>query len=184
MDCKRPNWDEYFMGLAIMASTRASCRHVRAGSVIVLDKRVVGTGYNGVPPGVKKNCIEGGCYKEKVGEKYGQSFGSGKCLGVHAEMNALANLSREIYQGATLYTTIFPCPGCAKNLIAHNIKRVVYKRGYDASETALSQRLFDEAGVKVEMLDMNPEQFSNLVFNQHDVLFDVFAKEEKEVSKH
>ncbi len=168
------------MAMALIASTRASCKHVRAGSVIVLGNRIIGTGYNGVPPGVKQNCLESGCHKEKMGEKWGQSFGSGKCLGVHAEMNALANLSREIHRGATLYTTIFPCPPCAKNLLAYNIKRVVYKREYDPEETKLSMRLFEEAGIQVEKIDIDPKKLLDLVFGQHSVDFDIFSKEEKD----
>ncbi len=173
---KRPNWDEYFMSMAILASTRASCQHVRAGSAIVLDNRIIGTGYNGVPPGVENNCLESGCYKEKVGEKYGESFGSRKCLGVHAEMNALANLSREIHKGATLYVTIFPCPACAKNLLAYNIRRVVYTGEYDSEETSLSMKLFKEAGIKVEKMDFSEEKFKEIIFNQKKVKFGVFSR--------
>jgi dCMP deaminase len=171
---RRPNWDEYFMSMAILASTRASCQHVRAGSAIVLDNRIIGTGYNGVPPGVKDNCIEAGCYKEKVGEKYGESFGSRKCLGVHAEMNALANLSREIHKGATLYVTIFPCPSCAKNLLAYNIKRVVYLSEYDPEEAKLSMKLFQEAGIHVDKLDFSEERIKEILFNQRKMKFGVF----------
>lgn len=168
----RPNWDEYFMAMAILASTRASCKHVRAGSIIVLDNRIIGTGYNGAPPGVKKNCLEANCRKENLGLKYNESLNTGKCIGVHAEMNALANLSREIHQGATLYTTIFPCPACAKSLLAYNIKKVVYKREYDPEESKLSMALFKEAGVKVERLDLSSEKLKQIIFNQHEVDFD------------
>lgn len=173
---RRPSWDEYFMSIAILASTRASCQHVRAGSVIVLDNRIIGTGYNGVPPGVKSNCLESGCYKEKVGERYGESFGSRKCMGVHAEMNALANLSREIHKGATLYVTIFPCPACAKNLLAYNIRRVVYTGEYDPEEANLSMKLFKEADVKVDKMDISEEKMKDILFNQRKVKFGVFSK--------
>lgn len=173
----RPKWDEYFMAIAILISSRSSCRHVRAGSVIVLDKRIIGTGYNGTPPGVKENCLDFGCRKEKFGLKYEESLNTGKCIGVHAEINALANLSREIHQGATLYTTIFPCPSCAKNLLAYNIKRVVYKKEYNQEESRLSMNLFKEAGIQVEKLDLNPERLKDILFSQHDVNFDVFLKQ-------
>jgi dCMP deaminase len=175
----RPNWDEYFMAMAILASTRASCKHVRAGSIIVLDKRIIGTGYNGAPVGVKDNCLDVDCNKENKGMKYREAFNVGKCIGVHAEMNALANLSREIHKGATLYVTIFPCPTCAKNLLAYNIKKVVYKREYDHEESELAMALFKEAGVEIEKLDLGPDKLKKILFGQDNVDFDVFSEEEK-----
>jgi len=174
----RPNWDEYFMTIAIVASSRSSCKHVRAGCVIVLDNRIIGTGYNGAPAGVKDNCLTANCRKENLGLNYKDSLNTGKCIGIHAEMNALANLSREIHQGATVYITVFPCPACAKNLLAYNIKRVLYKRDYDISESKLSMGLFKEAGVKVERLDLKPERINDVVFKQHKVDFDVFCDKE------
>lgn len=176
----RPNWDEYFMAIAIIVSSRSSCRHVKAGSVIVFDKRIIGTGYNGAPPGIKENCLEMGCRKEIAGFKYNESLNTGRCIGAHAEMNALANLSREIHKGATLYTTIFPCPACAKNLLAYNIKRIVYKREYDKKETELSTVLFKEAGVEIKKLDLSQKRLNAIIFETPDVFFDVFSKEEKQ----
>lgn len=175
----KPSWDEYFMAMAILASTRSSCKHVHAGSIIVLDKRIIGTGYNGSPPGVKDNCLMIGCRKESLGLRYKDSLNTGKCIGIHAEMNALANLSRDIHQGATLYTTLFPCPACAKNLLAYNFKRVVYKRDYDIGESSLSIELLRQAGVQVDRLDLSPNRIKEIVFNMPDVEFDVFSAEEK-----
>jgi len=177
-DKMRPNWDEYFMSMAVLASTRASCKHVRAGAVIVLDKRIIGTGYNGAPVGVKDNCLDVNCNKENKGVSYREAFNVGKCIGVHAEMNALANLSREIHKGATLYVTIFPCPTCAKNLLAYNVKKVVYKREYDKEESELSRGLFKEAGVEVSKLDLSSDKLKKILFNQATVDFDVFSEEE------
>lgn len=171
---KRPNWDEYFMAMAVIVSTRANCRHVRAGSVIVLDKRIIGTGYNGAPVGIKENCLDAGCRKEGMGLKYEDSLNTGKCIGVHAEMNALANLSRGIHKGASLYTTVFPCPSCAKNLLAYNIKRIVYMKEYNPEETKLSMKLFKEAGVSVEKLDLSSEKLMSFIFDQHNIKFGVF----------
>ena len=170
----RPNWDEYFIAIAVLVSARSSCIHVRAGSVIVLDNRIIGTGYNGAPPGIKHNCLEAGCRKEQHGLEYGKTFDTGKCIGVHAEMNALANMSREIHKGATLYTTIFPCPQCAKHLLAYNIKRIVHMSDYDAEESRISMARFKEAGVQVEKLDLNPERFKEIVFDNIKRRFDVF----------
>ncbi len=175
----RPSWDEYFMLTAIACSTRATCHHVKAGCVIVLDKRIIGTGYNGAPPGIT-NCLEAGCRKEKLGLNYKDSLNTGTCVGVHAEMNALANLSRLAHKGASVYITIFPCHSCAKTLLAYNISRIVYKRAYDESEFEKTKKLFEEAGVVVEKLDLSPERITKLLFDNPNVDFDVFSKQEKQ----
>ena len=90
--------------------------------------------------------------------------------------NALANLSRGIHKGATLYITVFPCPACAKNLLAYNIKRVVYKREYDKEESELSMKLFKEADVEVEQLNLSKDKLRRILFDQHNVDFDVFSE--------
>ncbi|ENO12070.1 deoxycytidylate deaminase [Thermoplasmatales archaeon SCGC AB-539-C06] len=177
----RPDWDEYFMAMAALASTRSSCKHVRAGCVIVLDKRIIGTGYNGAPVGINQNCLDLNCRKEQEGLKYKDSLNTGKCIGVHAEMNALANLSREIHKGATLYTTIFPCPACAKNLLAYNIKKVVYKKEYEKEESELSMRLFKEAGIEIKKLDLNIKKINEFLSSQNKVDFDAFSEEERKI---
>ena len=170
----RPNWDEYFMAMAVLVSSRSSCKHVRAGSIIVLDNRIIGTGYNGSPPGIKQNCLDYGCRKEKHGLEYGKTFDTGKCIGVHAEVNALANLSLDVHKGATLYTTVFPCPPCSKTLLAYNIKRVVYMKDYDAEESKISMARFKEAGVQVDRLDLTPERLNEIIFERKAKKFDVF----------
>jgi dCMP deaminase len=164
------------MAIAVLVSSRTSCKHVRAGSVIVLDNRIIGTGYNGAPSGIKQNCLDAGCRKEQQGLEYGKTFDTGRCIGVHAEMNALANLSREIHQGATLYTTVFPCPPCAKHLLAYNIKKVVYMGDYDTEESKLSMARFKEAGVKVDKLELSKERLKEIAFDTRMRLFDVFPK--------
>lgn len=176
----RPSWDEYFMIMAIVAATRSTCHNVKAGCVIALDKRVIGTGYNGAPPGVT-NCFElGSCRKKLMGFDYKSSLNSGKCIGVHAEMNALANLSRVSHKGAIVYCTIFPCSSCAKTLLAYSISKIVYKREYDSSEFDTAKRLFEEAGVIIEKLDPSPERVMEVLFNHPDTFFDTFTEKEKE----
>lgn len=171
---KRPSWDEYFMAMAIVASSRSSCHNVRAGSVIVSDSHIIGTGYNGTPPGIEKNCIEHGCRKENAGIKYESSFNVGKCIGIHAEMNALANVTKKIHTGSTLYTTIFPCPTCAKNLLAYKFERVVYMGEYDSEEKNDSMALFKEANVKVDKLVLSKERFNEIIFGRDAKKFGVF----------
>src|SRR3989338_8531848 len=174
----RPSWDEYFMTMAVVASSRATCRHVKAGCVIVLDKRIIGTGYNGAPPRII-NCLEAGCRKENLGFEYKGSLNKGLCIGVHAEMNALANITRNISKGATVYISIFPCMACAKNLLAYNVSRIVYRREYDKEEAERARRLLKEAGVILEQLDISAEKIINIIFNSPKVDFDTFSEEEK-----
>ena len=171
----RPSWDEYFMAMAVFVSSRSSCRHVRAGSVIVLDNRIIGTGYNGSPPGVKENCLDEFCRKEKREEQgYGDKYNTGNCIGVHAEMNALANLTRNIHQGAVLYTTVFPCPSCVKNLLAYHIKRIVYLKTYDKGETDLSMEMLREAGVELFRISLSAERLNQIIFDRKVTKFNVF----------
>ena len=178
----RPSWDEYFMKWALDVASRSSCFNVHAGSVVVLDNRMIGTGYNGAPPGVK-SCLErGACYKEtKTGKKYEDTMNTGRCIGVHSEMNALAHLNKLIYKGVTLYVTIFPCTSCAKNLLAYGVKRIVFKREYDEGELGLVLDLFQEAGIEVCQLDLSPERYLDIGFNHPNVKFDIWSAEEKQM---
>ncbi len=175
---KRPGWDEYFMVAAILASSRSSCKHVRAGSVIVQNKRIMGTGYNGTPPGIA-NCLEVGCRKEAKGLKYENSLNAGFCVGVHSEINALGHLSSLKDRGFTLYTTIFPCYSCIKNLLAYGVERIVFKREYSKEETEKSLNLLKESKVIIEKLDISPERIIDIILNDKEVYFDAFSKEEK-----
>lgn len=181
---ERPSWDEYFMKIAISASSRFSCFKVRAGSVIVFENRIIGTGYNGAPPGIK-SCLErGGCYKEKMtGESYEKKFDIGRCIGVHSEMNALAHVTSLLYKGATIYTTIFPCVQCSKTLLAYGIKRIVFKRVYNEDEMNIAMALFSEAGVEVSQLDLSKERIIDMDFNTRNAVFDIWSSEEKKTIK-
>lgn len=172
------------MALAVVVATRSSCRHVRCGCVIVLDKTILGIGYNGAPRGIK-NCLEKGCRKERLGFAYKNSLNSGLCLGIHAEMNALANMNRGLHRGATVYCTTFPCSSCAKTLLGYSISRLIYKREYDdEGKNKTAKKMFKEVGVKVKKLDLSPKQILNILFNCHPVNFDTFSpKEKKEVKK-
>ena len=177
----RPSWDEYFMKLAIDVSTRASCKNVRAGVVIVADsaRRILGTGYNGAPSGID-SCLKTGCRKENKGLIYETSLNSGECLGVHGEMNALGHVTALLQHDFTLYSTISPCANCAKNLLVYPITRVVYKKEYNPKERESAEHLFAAKGVKLERLDMKPSRTIETTFGLYDVTHDVFTREEKE----
>jgi dCMP deaminase len=108
----RPGWDSYFMALACLASERTNCMKRRVGCVIVRNRRLVATGYNGTPSGVL-NCIDGGCERCN-GAKSKQGVALDLCFCLHAEENAIIEAGRERCEGATLYTSLFPCLLCAK----------------------------------------------------------------------
>ncbi|MBI1862971.1 cytidine/deoxycytidylate deaminase family protein [Candidatus Microgenomates bacterium] len=148
---KRPSWDQYFMELAEVVKHRADCLRLHVGAVIVKDKRIIATGYNGTPHGVQ-NCTEGGCErcKRRDDGKIGPGEEKGACLCLHAEQNAII---QSAYQGsttkdATLYSTYAPCTQCAKMIINAGIVRVVCGRAHDDE---YGTDLLRAAGIKVEL---------------------------------
>ena len=145
---KRPSWDEYFMQMAELTAQRSTCLRRHVGAVIVQDKHVVATGYNGAPKGVA-HCAElGGCLREKMGIPSGERHEL--CRALHAEQNAIiqaATLAQSI-EGASIYITHQPCIICAKMIINAGIKRIVVKEGYPDE---MSVKMLDEAGLKIVM---------------------------------
>jgi dCMP deaminase len=136
----RPSIDEYFMEMAKLVSTRSTCIRRHVGAVIVKDKRVLSTGYNGAPKG-SKHCEELGCIRVELNVPSGTRHEL--CRGVHAEQNAVIQAA---YFGvsvkdSTIYTTTFPCSMCAKLLINAGIKEIVYYDGYpdDLSKELLAE---------------------------------------------
>ena len=146
----RPSWDEYFMQMAQLTAQRSTCLRRKVGAVIVKDKHIIATGYNGAPRGLK-NCVElGGCLREKLKIPSGQRHEL--CRALHAEQNAIiqaATLGQSIEDG-TIYITHQPCAICAKMIINAGLKRIVVKEGYPDD---LSVEILDEAGLKIVMLD-------------------------------
>lgn len=146
---KRPSWDEYFMQMAELTAQRSTCLRRHVGAVIVQDKHVVATGYNGAPRGVA-HCDElNGCLREKMGIPSGERHEL--CRALHAEQNAIiqaATLAQSI-EGASIYITHQPCIICAKMIINAGIKRIVVKEGYPDE---MSVKMLDEAGLKIVML--------------------------------
>lgn len=140
----RPDWDEYFMELAKVASLRSNCLKRKVAAVIVRDKRVISTGYNGTPRGVK-NCNDGGCPRCMGFGASGANLGD--CLCSHAEENAIVQAA---YHGvsikdATLYTTFSPCLICTKMILNSGIREVVYNAAYPMGDLPLT--LLQEAGI-------------------------------------
>ncbi|KAF6813070.1 DCMP deaminase [Colletotrichum plurivorum] len=143
----RPNWDAYFMSLATLASLRSNCMKRRVGAVLVgRERRVISTGYNGTPRGLR-NCSEGGCPRcNAAGNTSGVDLAT--CLCIHAEENALLEAGRErIREGAVLYCDTCPCLTCSIKICQVGIGEVVYAQGYSMdSETAA---VFRQAGVRL-----------------------------------
>ncbi|SCK02371.1 Riboflavin biosynthesis protein RibD [uncultured Eubacterium sp.] len=146
----RPSWDEYFMQMAQLTAQRSTCLRRKVGAVIVKDKHIIATGYNGAPRGLK-HCVElGGCLREKLKIPSGQRHEL--CRALHAEQNAIiqaATLGQSIEDG-TIYITHQPCAICAKMIINAGLKRIVVKEGYPDD---LSVEILDEAGLKIVMLN-------------------------------
>lgn len=142
---ERPDNDEYFMEMAFLVSKRSTCLRRRVGAVIVKDKRVLSTGYNGSPKGTQ-HCETLGCIREQM--KVPSGTRHELCRGVHAEQNAIiqaAYFGISVKDG-TIYTTTYPCSMCAKILINAGIREVVYSEGYVDD---LSKRLFAETNIIV-----------------------------------
>jgi len=146
----RPSWDEYFMRIAHEVARRSTCLRRQVGAILVRDKRILATGYNGAPRGLK-HCEEVGCIRTS------QKVPSGErhelCRGLHAEMNAFLQAASYgiSVEGSTLYTTTHPCSLCVKMLINVGVTRVVSASDYDDE---LAKEMLAEAGVQTEVLQL------------------------------
>ena len=141
----RPSWDEYFMKMANDVATRTTCLRRGVGAVIVKDRRILATGYNGVPTGLT-HCSETGCLREQLGVPSGQRHEI--CRGLHAEQNAIIQAARYGINiaGATIYVNTQPCVVCAKMLINAGITEVVFQNPYPDE---LACEMLREAGVSL-----------------------------------
>ena len=143
---KRPSWDEYFMKITELVASRSTCLRRSVGAIIVKNKRILTTGYNGPPEGLK-HCDElGGCLRDKLHIPSGERMELSRA--VHAEQNAIiqaAKLGISI-DGGEMYVTTHPCFICAKMIINAGIKRIVYKEGYPDE---FSKEILKEAGIEV-----------------------------------
>ena len=148
-EIQRPSWDEYFMNIAKVVASRSNCMKRKVAAIIVKDKRVISTGYNGTPRGTR-NCNEGGCPRCNSLAASGTALD--ECLCSHGEENAIVQAS---YHGvsvkdAIIYTTFAPCLQCAKMIINAGLREVVYNQEYPLNDSAF--RLFQEAGVFIRRL--------------------------------
>jgi dCMP deaminase len=145
---KRPSWDEYFMSIARLVAGRSTCLRRHVGALLVRDRHILATGYNGPPRGLP-HCDVTGCVREKLGVPTGERHEL--CRGIHAEQNAIiqsANYGTGI-RGATVYTTLHPCSVCAKMIINAGLTRVVTDDSYPDD---LASEMLRDAGVVVDQL--------------------------------
>jgi len=146
----RPHWDEYFLEIARLVSSRSTCLRRSVGAVFVRDKRILATGYNGAPSGLK-HCEEVGCIREQ------QNIPSGErhelCRGIHAEQNAILQAAQFgiSLKGSILYCTNQPCVLCAKMLINTGVRRIVVMGDYPDN---LATEMLNEAGVEIIIKDL------------------------------
>lgn len=142
----RPSWERYFMEIAELVSSRSTCLRRQVGAVLVRDKHIIATGYNGAPRGIS-HCGEVGCLREQLGIPSGERHEM--CRGTHAEQNAIiqAALHGVSTAGATLYCTHQPCILCAKMLINAGVEKVVFRGDYP---DGLALELMNEA--KIQMI--------------------------------
>lgn len=142
----RPAWDEYFIEVTRVVATRSTCLRRQLGAVIVKDKRILTTGYNGPPSGLA-HCLDVGCLRQAKGIPSGERIEF--CRGLHAEQNAIIQAASYgvSIRDAVIYTSCYPCVTCAKMIINAGIRRVVYVGDYP---DGLSREILAEAGIAVE----------------------------------
>jgi len=145
----RPSWDEYFMEIVDLIKTRSTCMRRKVGAVIVKDKRILTTGYNGAPTGCL-HCEEVGCLRAELNVPSGERHEL--CRASHAEQNAIVQAAMHgiPINNSTLYVTIQPCVICTKLAINAGVKRIVYKGEYPDE---LSMKLLKESGIEVFKMD-------------------------------
>lgn len=141
----RPTWDEYFMQITRQVARRSTCLRRQVGAVIVKDKRILATGYNGAPSGFA-HCCETGCLREKLGIPSGER--QEICRGLHAEQNAIiqAALHGVSVAGADIYCTHQPCITCAKMIINAGLRRAIC---LDAYPDELARSFLEQAGIEL-----------------------------------
>ena len=145
----RPSWYEYFMDITRRVATRSTCLRRAVGAILVHDKRIIASGYNGGPSGLA-HCLDIGCLREKLGIPSGQQHEL--CRGIHAEQNAIIQAARYgvSIEGSVLYCTTQPCTQCTKMLINAGITEIVYAEGYPDD---LARELLEESGIIVRRFE-------------------------------
>ncbi len=142
---KRPSWETYFMDIAIQVATRSTCIRRSVGALIVKDRRILATGYNGAPSGLS-HCLDTGCIRESLNVSSGERHEL--CRGIHAEQNAIIQAAYHGFsiKDSILYCTNLPCSICTKMIINAGVVQIYYREGYADD---LSMKMLDEARIRV-----------------------------------
>lgn len=146
----RPTWPEYFMAITRLVANRSTCLRRHVGAILVKDKRILASGYNGAPSGMK-HCEEVGCIRENTSVPSGERHEL--CRGLHAEQNVIIQAAHYgiPINGSILYCTNKPCVICTKMIINSGIIKIYYEEGYD---DYLSDQMLAEAGLEIERLSL------------------------------
>lgn len=147
----RPSWHDYFTEITRLVSTRSTCVRRKVGAILVKNKRILATGYNGAPSGIP-HCLDVGCLREEMGVPSGERHEL--CRGLHAEQNAILQAAHHgiSVDGTDLYCTNLPCVICTKMIINAGIRRVYYLQGYADS---LSRDMLRSAAIDLVPLEIS-----------------------------
>ena len=150
MQNERPTWDQYFMRMAFLAASRSNCTRRKVGAVIVKDKNVLATGYNGPPSGTV-HCDVVGCIRDELNVPSGERHEL--CRGLHAEQNAIiqAAVHGVSIKDAVIYVTTHPCVVCSKMLMNAQIREIIYAQGYPDE---LSELMLLESDIKKRRFEL------------------------------
>ncbi|MBW1708500.1 MAG: cytidine/deoxycytidylate deaminase family protein [Deltaproteobacteria bacterium] len=145
----RPTWDEYFLQITDMVASRSTCVRRQVGAILVMEKRILATGYNGAPQGLQ-HCLDIGCIRATNDVPSGQRHEL--CRGIHAEQNVIIQAARYgiSIPGSTLYCTTQPCVICTKMLINAGVRRICYREGY---ADKLSLEMLEQAGIELVKME-------------------------------
>ncbi len=146
LENNRPSYDEYFMEMAHVVSKRSTCLRRKVGAILVKDKHILSTGYNGAPKGLS-HCVDVGCIRKDMSVKSGERHEL--CRGLHAEQNAIiqAAVFGVSISGSTLYCTNTPCVVCVKMLINAGVKEIIYSGDYPDE---LAKKMLGESSIKIK----------------------------------
>ncbi|KAA8922767.1 cytidine/deoxycytidylate deaminase family protein [Thermoplasma sp.] len=156
---RRPTWDEYFMRMAYLAASRTNCIRRKVGAVIVKDRNVLATGYNGPPSGTA-HCDVVGCIREDLKVPSGERHEL--CRGLHAEQNAIiqAAVHGVSIKDSTIYVTTHPCVVCSKMIMNAQIKEIVYAEGYPDE---LAELMLLESDIKVRKFTLPDQEVKAMI---------------------
>ena len=164
----RPSWDEYFMMVAKLVASRSTCHSRAVGAVIVKDRRILSSGYNGSPPG-DWHCIDRGeCYWRQPENHVEGIPPHDLSRAIHAEVNAVAHAARNGIKldGSTVYTTLSPCMNCLKVLISTGVKKVFFEHIYDFNNKGGDKYLLEQYEKNRDLIDVRQLEISKEVLTE------------------